>query len=146
MWTLPWNKKSDSNLEQKYSDLEQKHNALSREFAEAREQQIATGEILRVIARSPTELQPVLDAVAENAARLCDSYDAQIYRLEGETVRKVATYGAIGTALELGETRVLSHGSASGRAILDRQTIHIHDMLAQRLAARGKRTHAQEFD
>ena len=42
MWTLPWNRKSDFNLEQKYSDLEQKHNALSREFAEAREQQTAT--------------------------------------------------------------------------------------------------------
>jgi GAF domain-containing protein len=146
MWTLPWRKRSDSNLQQKYSELERKHTTLRREFAEAREREIATSEILRVIASSPTDLQSVLNVVAENAARLCDSHDAQIYRLEGETVRKVATYGVVATALELGETRVLSHGSASGRAILDRQTIHIHDMLAERLEDYPDVWHAVQRD
>ena len=41
-------------------------------------------EILRVIASSPTDLQPVMEAVAENAARVCGATDSSIFRLEGE--------------------------------------------------------------
>ena len=104
----------------------------NRDLTEALEQQTATAEILRVIASSPTDLQPVLDSVAESAARLCESVDAQIYRVEGDSVRKVASYGAVSPVLAVGETRPIRRGSASGRAILDRETIHTHDLWAER--------------
>src|SRR5262245_5716214 len=104
---------------------------LFNELKESLEQQTATSQILGVIASSPTDIQPVLNAVAESAARLCESVDAQIYRVEGDNVRKVAVYGNLPPGLGVGETRPLSRGSNSGRAILDRQTVHIHDMLAE---------------
>src|SRR5215831_17705561 len=68
---------------------------LFQELTESLEQQTATSEILGVIASSPTDIQPVLDVVAENAAQLCESVDAQIWRVEGDSVRKVASYGSI---------------------------------------------------
>ena len=101
----------------------------NRDLSEALEQQTATSEILRVIASSPTDLQPMLDVVAENAARLCDSHDAQIHCVEGDMVRKVASYGDISPVFAIGEARPISRerGFFVDRAILDRETIHIHD-------------------
>ena len=67
----------------------------NRDLTEALEQQTATGEILRVIASSPTDIQPVLNVVAENAARLCDATDAVIHRVDGDKLRTVANYGPL---------------------------------------------------
>src|SRR5262249_30844154 len=64
---------------------------LVQELKESLEQQTATSQILGVIASSPTNIQPVLDTIAANAALLCDSVDAQIYLVEGNTVRKVGS-------------------------------------------------------
>ena len=63
---------------------------LFQELKESLEQQTATSEILGVIASSPTDIQPVLDVVAENAARLCDAIDAQIVRVDGNTLQTTA--------------------------------------------------------
>src|SRR5215472_6503824 len=57
---------------------------LFNELKESLEQQTATSEILGVIASSPTDIQPVLDIVAQNAARLCDASDALIFRVNGD--------------------------------------------------------------
>ena len=66
-----------------------------RELAEASEREAATGDILRVIASSPNDLQPVLDVVAESTARLCEANDALIYRVDGSILRRVAHYGPV---------------------------------------------------
>ena len=72
-------------------DLQDQVAAISRELKEAREQQAATSDVLRVISSSPTELQSVLNMVVENAARLCDANNAVIFRLEGDILRQVAS-------------------------------------------------------
>jgi signal transduction histidine kinase/HAMP domain-containing protein len=106
--------------------LFQERQAKNRDLTEALEQQTATSEILRVISSSPTDLQPVLDAVAENAARLCEASDAQIFRVDGDVLRLTTTFGAL-PAPPLDEVLPLRHGLMTGRAVLDRQTIHVHD-------------------
>ena len=102
----------------------------NRQLTEALEQQTATSEILRVIANSPTDIQPVLDVVAENAAQLCEANDAQIYRLDGDVLRRVAVYGEI-PAGQIGEERTVDRGWLGGRAVLNRQAIHVHDLEAE---------------
>ena len=97
---------------------------------EALEQQTATAEILRVIASSPTDLQPVMEAVAENAARVCGATDSSIFRLEGEHLRLVARHGSLRRSLAIGDTVPVSRGTVGGRAVRDRRTIHVEDILA----------------
>jgi signal transduction histidine kinase/putative methionine-R-sulfoxide reductase with GAF domain len=100
---------------------------LFNETKEALEQQTATSEILGVIASSPTDIQPVLDAIAQTAARLCEATDALIDRVDGDVLRRVAIHGPIPPGRRLGETRPISRLSILGRVIIDREAIHIHD-------------------
>jgi two-component system NtrC family sensor kinase len=103
----------------------------NRQLSEALEQQTATSEVLGVIASSPRDIQPVLDAVAESAARLCEATDAQINRLDGDVLCRVASYGSMPTPYDVGEARPVSRGTVGGRAIIDRHTIHVPDIAAE---------------
>ena len=99
----------------------------NRQLIEALEQQTATSQILGVIASSPTDIRPVLDVVAENASRLCEAADAQIFRVEGNECRIAASYGSIPIPRP-SEPRPLTGGLLATRAIIDHKTIHVHDV------------------
>jgi len=95
-----------------------------KHLAEALEQQTATSEILGIVARSPADVQSVLGAVCQSAARLCEAYDAAIWRPEGDQLLLVAHHGPITQV----ESIPLVRGSVVGRSVLDKQTVHIADI------------------
>jgi signal transduction histidine kinase/putative methionine-R-sulfoxide reductase with GAF domain len=97
---------------------------LFQETDEALERQTATSEILRVISSSPTDTRPVFDTIAANAARLCAARDAQVLQVEGDVLRLVSAYGSP----SMPPVRSISRGHAVGRAVIDRQTVHVRDM------------------
>ena len=101
---------------------------LFQELKESLEQQTATSEILGVIASSPTDIQPVLDVVAANAARLCGATDAVIYRMDGEVIYPAAVFGSMPPAPK---GTSINRRTPLCRAIVDRQTVHVADLLAE---------------
>ena len=84
-----------AELRQQLAELGRELQDGKRQRSEDLEQKTATSDILRVIASSPADIQPVLNVVAENAARLCDAADAQIFRIAGSECRIVASHGSI---------------------------------------------------
>ena len=102
--------------------------ARTGELTELLEYQTATSEVLNVISRSPSDIQPVLDAVGENAARLCEANNAVIFRLEGDLLRQVVSYGGIPTSSHPIQGLPVDRDRVTGRAVFDRQTIHVHDL------------------
>src|SRR5262249_18414633 len=103
---------------------------LFNETKEALEQQTATSEILRVISSSPTDIQPVFDAIARSAAVLCGSSTATVFRLEGGVIDLVAHHG--GTREWLALVRTLFPADARERPVgwvaLQRATLHFADI------------------
>src|SRR5262249_44040791 len=101
---------------------------LFNETKEALDRQTGTSEILRVISSSPTDLQPVLDAVAERAASLCGASDGGIFRVDGDRLRLVAHHVSIPSGPVGQFTLPLIRGTVGGRAVLERRSIHVRDL------------------
>ena len=127
-------------LEESYANLEHKVEARTRELAEANagltetlEQQTATGEILRVISSSPTDVQPVFDTIARSAARLCEAEFCFVYKFDTKLLHFIAHHGLTPEGYEAVSRawpRAPSPGTAAGRAILSREIAHIPDIEA----------------
>jgi len=101
---------------------------LFSELREALEQQTATSEILRVISGSPTDVSPVLDAVAKAALRFCGAEDSVVQLREGDQWLIVGHEGPM--IAEIGSRQPLDRQTAPGRAMLDCRTAHFPDVSA----------------
>jgi len=122
-----------AQLRESYAGLERKVEERTHELRNSLEQQTAISEILRVISSSPTDVQPVLDAVAERAAHLCNAPFARVFLIEGEMLRPVAEHADVSPESE-GDWKPtnpvpLKRTSMTGRAALDRETVHHADVL-----------------
>jgi len=126
--------------------LRERENALLKTFADqaviaiqnarlfnetnaALERQTATSEVLRVISESPTNVQPVLDAVAERAGILCRADGSRVWLVDGGELRAMTTYGRTYQSNKDVETLPLRRTSLAGRAVLDRAVVHVADVL-----------------
>jgi signal transduction histidine kinase len=120
---------SETRPEPELAQLRVENARLRRELDDVREQETATGEILRVLSRSPANLQAVLDAVAAAAARVCGANDALISRVDGDVLQAVAHYGDMPVVPAVGSREGLPiRGSITGRAVLERRAIHVEDV------------------
>jgi signal transduction histidine kinase len=110
-------------------EIEQERRAL----AEALEQQTATGEVLSIIAGSPTELETVLRAICESAARVCGARDSLIVLREGETAVLGADYGPIPPPPF--PMPISNLPAVARRVFIDGETVHFPDIRAPEVPA-----------
>jgi GAF domain-containing protein len=101
--------------------------AKTRDLSEALTYQTGSGNILRVIASSPTDVGPVLKAIVESACELCGAFDAVVLLKDGEDLRFSAHHGPIPMSLEKWP---INRNWTAGRAFLDRKPVHVHDLLS----------------
>jgi GAF domain-containing protein len=107
--------------------------ARTRELSEALEHQTATSEVLNVITRSPTDAQPVFDAIVQSAARLCEAVFSAVFLYEGDLLHVAATNNWTPELLNLVSQiypKRPDRSVVSGRAVLDGRIAHVPDLLA----------------
>jgi len=102
------------------------------DLTESLEQQTATSKVLEVISRSAFDLQAVFETVAESSVKLCGADRAMIFRFDGELLRMKVAFNAPQALKEFIEQNPIrpGRGSVTGRAVLERRTVHIPDVLA----------------
>jgi signal transduction histidine kinase len=118
-------------LKESYAGLERKVDERTRELTEALEQQTATSEILRVISSSPTNVQPVFDAIVRNAVKLCGGRYGGVFRFDGELVHFVAQYNLSPEASAVHAAAFPARPDRAGlvgRAILRRAVVQVADV------------------
>src|SRR5215211_3092259 len=105
---------------------------LLNELRESLQQQTATADVLKVISRSTFNLQPVFEAMAESAVRLCEAERAYIFRFDGKVLRAVASFNAGPENQDWVYRNPISLGrhSVSARAGLERRTVQVADVQA----------------
>ena len=114
-------------------ELNEAHKKLgvrTRELSDALDEQKATSDILRVISNSPIDLSSALEAIAESAARLLDVTDADIMRVEGDVLTACSKAWAITGNGRWEAVRPINRNWVTGRAVVDRTTVHVSDLQA----------------
>jgi GAF domain-containing protein len=102
------------------------------DLTESLEQQTATADVLRVISSSPTDIQPVLEAIVRTAGKLCDAEYAMLYRLRDGKYHPACWNNAVSEWVKylLDHPLSVGRGSLVGRTVLERRAVHILDCLA----------------
>ena len=103
------------------------------DLSESLEQQTATSDVLRVISSSPTNAQPVFDAIAESSVRLCGGQFSFVVRFDGKVMDFASCYGLSDEGLKAFRSLLpmpATEGTASGRATLRRSVVEISDVQA----------------
>ena len=104
--------------------------ARTRELAESLDQQTATSEVLKVISRSPGELEPVFEAMLASATRICDAKFGNIYRWDGDSLRLVATHNTPPAYAQLRRSLPFRPGpeTPTGRMMATKSATHVADL------------------